>query len=112
MTWAKLDDGFHSHPKIRAALGRDPAAIALHSLAIAFAADYETDGHVPAWFPESVFPQERQRQSALDVLIDLGLWTVNGDGHLIHDYLDYNPSKKSLDKRRAADAERKRQERS
>ncbi|KKL89691.1 hypothetical protein LCGC14_1912240, partial [marine sediment metagenome] len=33
-------------------------------------------------------------------LIEVGLWERNGTGYAIHDYLDYNPSKKELEARR------------
>lgn len=111
MSWAKLDDNFHSHPKIRAALTRDPGAVALHALAISYSANHETDGHIAEWFPISVFPQERQRQCALDTLAEVGLWHPNGDGYLIHDYLNYNPSKSELEAKRADNRERVRRHR-
>lgn len=108
MTWAKLDDKFHSHPKVRAAWYRCPASIGLHVLGITFAADHETDGVVPGWFVAGAFHRPRDLTAAVSALIELGMWEKQADDFLIHDFLDYHPSKQTLAKRRAADAERKR----
>lgn len=111
MTWAKLDDSFHSHPKVRAAWNQSTTSIGLHMLAIAFAAAYETDGKVPTWFVEGVLPKARDRQSAIDALLETGMWSENGAGYAIHDFLDYNPSKAKLEDKRSKDSARKREER-
>lgn len=111
MTWAKLDDNFHSHPKIREAFRRDPASIGLHAMAISWTSAYEADGRVPTWFIEGVIADESQRHSALDALVSEGLWKRNGEGFVIHDYLDFNPSRAELRAKRDKDADRKRRER-
>lgn len=107
MTWSKLDDKFHSHPKVRRAWGESRASIGLHALAMSYAGQYETDGAVPGWFVEGVIADESDRQSAVDALIKHGLWTAVGDGYEIHDYLDFNPSHKSLEEKRERDRQRK-----
>lgn len=111
MTWAKLDDSFHSHPKVRAAWYRCPASIGLHVIGITYAADHETDGLVPVWFVAGLFQKPKDLQEAVAALTELGMWERQGDDFVIHDFLDYHPSKDGLAKKRAADAERKRQER-
>lgn len=107
MTWAKLDDKFHSHPKVRRAWNESRASIGLHAFALAYAGQYETDGAIPGWFVEGVIPDERDRQCAVDALTRAGMWEVVGDGFLIHDYLDFNPSKKELADKRERDRQRK-----
>lgn len=111
VTWAKLDDSFHSHPKVRAAWFRCPASIGLHVLGITYAANHETDGVVPGWFVAGAFAKPKDLQDAVSTLLDSGMWEKQGNDFLIHDFLDYHPSKEDLQKKRANDAERKRRER-
>lgn len=107
MTWVKLDDSFHSHPKPRMAWGLSPASIGLHAFALSYAGNYETNGAVPAWFVESVIPDAAERQSALDALVTSGLWQRVGEGFEIHDFLEFNPSKEQLADKRKRDRDRK-----
>lgn len=111
MTWAKLDDSFHSHPKVRAAWYRCPASIGLHVMCITYSADHETDGVVPSWFVAAFFQKPKDLQDAVGTLTDLGMWEQRADDFVIHDFLKYHPSKAKLTKKREEDAERKRRER-
>jgi hypothetical protein len=47
MTWFKVDDGFHSHPKTRKVLAKAPAALALWVVAGSWSSDNLTDGVIP-----------------------------------------------------------------
>lgn len=97
MTWAKLDDRFHSHPKVENA---GLAATGLFAKALSYAACHETDGHVPdAWVRKQGGPQHARK------LLDLGLWERNGSGYLIVGFLEFNPSKADLERRRQQAAE-------
>lgn len=107
MTWARLDDGYYAHPKVRKALTRDPASLALFSIALSWSAFHHQDGHVPDEAMDMLYPNPRKRERALEVLVDVGMIYRNGDGWVIHDYLDYNESKEEIEARRAADRERK-----
>lgn len=98
MSWAKLDDKFHAHPKVLRAMHAEPAAVALHVLALSYSADYELDGGVPQHYVASVAGANAEHLAA--VLVDAGLWRANGDGWEIHDFLDFNPSRAELQKRR------------
>lgn len=111
MVWAKLDDSFHSHPKVRAAWYRCPASIGLHVLAITYAADHETDGLVPSWFVAGFFSKPKELSDAVTALVEMGMWEQQADDFVIHDFLKYNPSKDALSKKRDADAARKRRDR-
>lgn len=107
MAWAKLDDQFNNHPKTREAWRTDPVSVGLYALALSWAAQYETDGRVtPAWV-EDQLPDEEQRTSAVSALVNAGLWVENGNGWVIHDYLEYNPSKAEIQAKREADKQRK-----
>jgi hypothetical protein len=93
VTWFKLDDRFHSHPKVRAA---GNAAVGLFVRAGTYAAAYETDGFVDA----AVVVEFAERRTQVAALERAGLWIPVAGGHLIHDYLDYNPAADVLRKRR------------
>jgi hypothetical protein len=118
MPWAKLDDRFHSHPKVREAWYKCPASIGLHCMAITFAADHQTDGAVPGWFVAGAFQKPKDLQEAVGTLVELGMWEQRADGFLIHDFLKYHTPKAEREAREAEKAaerererERKRQER-
>lgn len=110
MTWTKLDDGLHSHPKIRKAW-REPRAVGLHLLAINYATCHELDGKISPEFVEDYLPDAGERERVVAQLEACGLWDRNGVGWEIHDFLQYQPSKQSLREKREADAKRKREER-
>jgi hypothetical protein len=102
MAWARLDDSFYSHPKVRRA---GLAAVGLHVRAISYSAAHLLDGHIDVgWAKEAGGTQHRKLVNAL---LGANLWEPNGDGFVIHDYLDYNPSRESVLAKRAADSERK-----
>jgi hypothetical protein len=110
MTWTKLDDNFHGHPKVRRAW-RNPIAFGLHVLALNYCACHDLDGKVPAEFTEDQVPSQSDRAGAIEHLVACGLWKPNGSGWQIHDYHDYHPSRAEIRAKRDKDAERKRRER-
>ncbi len=92
MGWLRLDDAFGDHPKI---IGLSDRAFRAHVMGLLYCARHLTDGIVPrAAAPKVAAVRELERA---------GLWTsTRGGGWLIHDFLDYNPSKaETLDKRSA-----------
>jgi hypothetical protein len=101
MTWAKLDDHFHAHPKIAEL---EPAimleAVGLHALAISWSADNLTDGRIPRGLPCKL--AGRNVDEIVDALVEVGLWERKRRGLEIHDYLDYNPSRAQIEAARAA----------
>jgi hypothetical protein len=111
MTWAKVDDSFHSHPKVRAAWYRCATAVGLQVMAISYAADHETDGLVPGWFMEGLLPKAKERKLVVSTLLDLVMLEESGADFEVHDFLDYNPSKADMAARREREAERKRKAR-
>lgn len=116
MSWFKVDDTAHSHPKLR---GAGTAAVGLWALGGSYAAQYLTDGIVHAHFVKTnaTAPQVAR-------LVKAGLWHASrhdcsscrvqpADGDfLMHDYLDYNPSRKKVMAERERAAEKKRKQRS
>lgn len=116
MGWVKLDDQFAHHPKV---LRVGPLSGWLHVCALTYCAQYLTDGFIPKAAVNSLADYSCLREEighvaegivGMDVLPPLlkhGLWTEVEGGYLIHDYLEYNPSRDDVLKKRRLDAERK-----
>ena len=66
----------------------------------AVAANQQTDGAIPdaALTKLTRFSKPKAARLA-GRLVEAGLWEANGTGYVIHDYLDYNPSRKSLEEK-------------
>jgi hypothetical protein len=109
VSWAKFDDLYDDHRKIKRAWKRHPRAVGLHSMAVTYCARHETDGVVdPEWLEEKL-PATKERNAVLAVLVDCGLFEPLQDDHyLVHDYLDFNESRADAEARRRRDSERKR----
>jgi hypothetical protein len=103
MTWARFDDGFPGHRKVRRLTD---GAYRLHTTAICHCAHDLTDGRVT---PEDVedMPSIRQAEKRITELIFRDLWSVIPGGWMIHDYLDYNPSREQVMAERESARERK-----
>lgn len=94
MSWTKIDDRFADHPKV---VGLSDRAFRLYVTALCYASRHETDGAIPASAP--FLPGQRK---AVKELQDAQLWDVGvGRTHVIHDYLEYNPTRVVLEGRRA-----------
>ncbi len=107
MSWAKLDDQFHAHRKATKAWRAHPRALGLHLLAMSYCAGHLTDGLVDDEFVEEKIPQARERDQVTSALVDAELWTRVDDGWLIHDWLDFNPSRADTLEKRRKEADRK-----
>lgn len=102
MPWVKLDDSFHSHPKV---VGAGTEAVGLYVLALTYSSHHLTDGHVPlAWVRQAAGAKARKLAGRL---VEHGLWTENGTGWVIHDYHEYQPTREQVQARRRKDSERK-----
>jgi hypothetical protein len=124
VSWAKLDDKAHQHPKF---LGLDPGAVALYFFSISYSASVESDGFVPRQqvpILAAVFGVGQSRAFRLaDMLIERRLWDETGPegykirealglGFWIHGFLERNPSHAELEDRRRKEADKKRRQRS
>lgn len=106
MTWFRLDDSFHSHPKVLAA---GNAAVGLFVRCGTYSAEHLTEGFVPS--EVALMYGNRKLTSRL---VEVGLWTPAPGvppGWVMPDYLDYNPSKEQVESDRAGAAERQRRAR-
>lgn len=103
MAWFKVDDKFHSHPKIKRIPRRiRRAAIGLWTIAGSWCADYETDGAVPEYMLEE-FDAEPEEVAAL---VDAELWERTEDGVAFRNWGEFQPTRAQLDEKRAQTAER------
>lgn len=109
MAWLKLDDGFAEHPKIDPLSAR---AFRLHVTALCLVARKLTDGHVTAKDAQVCRLLAGANKANVAELEQAGLWETVGDGWLIRDYLDYNPSAERVKAERERWAESKRKTRS
>jgi hypothetical protein len=127
MTWAKLDDQFPDHPKVRS-LG--VFGLALQAAAICYCSRYLTDGYLswsvadqliasvmaPFTLPDGlvVTPAVTSGMSGDDAsdydwkskMVEAGLWHTAPQGFTVHDYLDYNPTRESVLREREKTAQR------
>jgi len=99
MPWARLDDRYHDHKKVKRALRREPVAVALHVMAITYCNLHNNDGEierdqVDLWLSMTPLPPKRQR-AILSTLLDLKLLECGPDDetYIVHDYLDWNRSR-------------------
>ena len=99
MTWVRLDDQYHNHPKV---LGLSDAAYRLHTGAICYCAEFLTDGLLPAgWIRE-------KRPDLVAECVSARVWDRHEDGsYWVHDYLDYNPSGAQVRSAREQERDRK-----
>ncbi|MBN1459047.1 MAG: hypothetical protein JXA57_05890 [Armatimonadetes bacterium] len=109
MVWARLDDKFHTHEKV-AELDPTPtmvplmaAALGLHMLTLSWCSDQLTDGVVPRSQPARLVGGPVD--NLIEELLRVGLWERHRRGYVIHDFLDYNPSKAQVEALREAKIE-------
>jgi len=99
MTWARIDDHFHSHPKVASLGPYMLACVGLHALALSWCTDQLTDGLIPTdQVPRlagdvALLLPKGQPWELVERLLAVGMWEEIPGGYRIHDFLDYNPSK-------------------
>lgn len=109
MSWFKIDDGFHCHPKVFAA---GTPAIGLYVRCGSWAAQQTTNGIVPRQIAR-LYGTARM----IKALVDSGLWhqaghdcescpELDANSYAIHQYLERNPSRVDVELARKAKSER------
>ncbi|UOB09124.1 hypothetical protein MQE23_08665 [Streptomyces sp. HP-A2021] len=109
MSWFKIDDGFHCHPKVFAA---GTPAVGLYVRCGSWAAQQVTDGIVPKHVAK-MYGTPRM----IKALVDAGLWHQKGhdcescpeldaNSYAIHQYLERNPSRVETELARKSKSER------
>jgi 5-methylcytosine-specific restriction endonuclease McrA len=108
MTWFKVDDKLHAHPKWWAL---SPNAKALWTTAGAWCASYKTDGQIGSSQLPILAPQvgltTRQTGVAAAELVAADLWQRTDEGWAFHNWTDFNPPRATIDKAAAIEKERK-----
>ena len=92
MSWARLDDGFHDHPKI---VATSNGAVGLYCKALTYCTRHLTDGVIPAAIVARVLGGT---DAEVDELLRNNLWRRDGESLRIVNYLTYQPSSKSVKK--------------
>ncbi len=103
--WSRLDDALPDHPKIHEAgrdLGKNGRVIALgvFALALSWANRHLTDGYLPDSAIESFKSHMTKPIEIFQILCKVGLMERENGGYRIHDFLDYNQSAETVNKRR------------
>ena len=132
MSWVKIDDQFADHPKIKqvGAIG-----LAIQVAALCYCAKYLTDGFLSFSVADSLirsvlspitesdgmiitievssnmWGQNAEEYNWKKLMVEAGLWEISDgkDGFILHDYLEYNPSRDSVLRKREEDKKRKAQ---
>src|SRR5215469_8171050 len=108
MTWFRVDDGFHSHPKV---LPTSLEARGLWVTAGSWASSHLTDGFVPL----AAIASLGGSPTLADELVTAGLWKRRKcgkvTGYQFHDWTKKNPTREAVENERAAAAERQRRRR-
>lgn len=89
MVWVRLDDSFCEHPKVKLL---SPAAFRLHVEALCYCGRTLSEGFVPKPFVEGREAPAAEL-SRTPTGYEHGLWEEKADGWVIHDFLEYNPSR-------------------
>lgn len=100
MTWFKVDDKFHSHPKVRAT---DPAALGLWVVAGSWVSAHLTDGFVSDAILPTLLPGAAKLARKL---VAAGLWERSDTGYRFHDWHQANPTAEKENARKADQARR------
>jgi 5-methylcytosine-specific restriction endonuclease McrA len=108
MTWFKVDDKLHAHPKW---WSLSPNAKALWTTAGSWASSYKTDGviltaQMPMLAPQVGLSVQKLRQAAIE-LTAAGMWATSEHGWTFHNWTDFNPLRAQQDKEAAIERERK-----
>jgi hypothetical protein len=123
MAWVRIDDQFTDHPK---AAHAGPLGIAMQVAGLCYCNRYLTDGFIPLAIaprlldftgiaegePHDVDTKQvngyaMEWMYVVERLEKAGMWEVVDGGWLIHDYLEYNPSREEMQAKRAEVSEKR-----
>lgn len=88
--WFKVDDKFHSHPKV---MELSTGAVGLWTLAGAWCADYLTDGEIRRGQIKRLGGSDSEAAE----LVAAGLWIESEAGYSFRDWHDYQPTRESVE---------------
>ena len=102
---ARLDTGWHEHPKI---LALSMAGMAVHAWSISYCDATTSDGFIP----DGAWPSKKGFVDGVKDVVKAGLWTPVDGGFSLHDYTVYNRTRAQIEAQREEDRSRKANERS
>lgn len=104
MSWFKVCDSFHSHPKVKAIpIRRRAHRVGVWTLVGNWCAQHETDGVAPI----DVTREYGASTSDVECLVSVGLWEkIEGGRIRFHDWADYQPTSDKLAKQREKTAKK------
>lgn len=102
MTWFKVDDSFHAHPKV---LAVDAGALGLWVIAGSWCSANLTDGFVPNHVLPRILPDSAGHA---ETLVAAGLWARERTGYRFHDWHDFQPTAEEVNEERRAARDRMR----
>ena len=95
MTWVKIDDGMPDHPKVLAA---GPEAAWLYVAGICYCGRLTTDGFIPeAQVARLTTLDAKKIKVLVKALIEAGLWKKATNGYQVHDYLEHQQARESVE---------------
>lgn len=109
MGWARFDDGYDSNPKM-VTVGL--AAQGVHVRAVCYARRHLTNGRVPSTWVAGQLAGDpgltlKQRRAVLERLVEHNAFEKVEGGYLVHDFLDFQPSREAVESQRKEDRLRK-----
>lgn len=90
MVWFRVDDNFHSHPKVMKA---GTSAVGLWARCGSYCSHHRTDGVVPVEVARAY-----GTTAQIKALLDAGLWVQSDSGYTMPDFLDFNPSREEIER--------------
>lgn len=79
--------------------GLSAVAFRLHVTGLCFVARQLTDGAISSGSLRGILANSGAAKRHVTELVTAGLWEVAGDGHRVHDYLDWNSSRSEVEAR-------------
>jgi hypothetical protein len=101
MVWVKIDDGFPDNPKVDRL---SDGAFRLYVSALCDCQRHLTDGRVDTKRIQRLVP--KFKKAYITELVEAGLWEVNGQGFVVHDFELYNRTREYWENERKKGAER------
>ena len=104
MAYLQIDDGMAEHEKIEAL---SPPQFMGHFRAMCWSARRGTDGHIPPHMLAGL----RINKAWVSRYVEVGVWDVNGNGWVIHDWQEFNPPSDPIERKRWMATRRQRRRR-
>jgi len=108
MAWLRIDDRVRTHPKIAQA---GPAAAWLWFCGICYCREHLTNGFIPKPVVSTLALNLPSPWRHAAKLVEVRLWEDALGGYLVHDFLDWNPSKEEVLSLRDRSRDKKRTQR-